>query len=185
MTGSRTYKLLPLWLAPVLLTGCNPLGMGFFTPIPVQPWFTERMEERLCLPNENHTPVLPPIPAGHTPLCEDRPDRRAINRAMPRVTRGIPYIYEEFRDDMDFIVEKLADVVDPPRFYPLIGPAQLHHCHWKCTISYTETVESSQPIPWYCKRRRVEVVYIDRDHLHLCASTPEAREGLRHDLTNR
>ena len=37
MTGSRKYKLLPLWLAPVLLSGCNPLGMGFYTPIPVQP----------------------------------------------------------------------------------------------------------------------------------------------------
>src|SRR5262249_11875148 len=111
--------------------------------------------------------------------------RRQILRVMPRVTRGIPYIYEEFREDYEFTIEKLADVIDPPRFYPLIGPAQLHHCHYKCTIYYTETVESSYPFPFQCKRRRIEVVYIDKDHLHLCASTPEARQSLTRDLTNR
>ena len=44
------------------------------------------------------------------------------------------------------------------------GPAQLHHCHWKCTVCYTETDAART-------RRRVEVVYIDRDHLHLPPDT--------------
>ena len=95
---------------------------------------------------------------------------------MPRIVRGIPYVYEEFRDDYEFTVEKLVDHVDPPRFFPLIGPAQLHHCHWKCTVYYTETIESGYPFPFRCVRPRVQVVYLDLDHLHLCPGpSPDAR----------
>jgi hypothetical protein len=142
------------------------------------------MEERVCFKHIDHrTPIMPPIPAGYRPLCEDPPDRAAILRAMPRVTRGIPYIYEEFRDDIDFVIEKLVDVIDPARFYPLIGPAQLHHCHYKVTVYYTETVESTYPIPYRCKKRRVETVYIDKDHLHLCVSTPDAQQAMTREMT--
>lgn len=166
--------------------GCNPLSMGIFTPVPIQPWVAEHIEERMCVgKNDHRTPILPPIPPGHRPLCEDPPDRAAILRAMPRVTRGVPYVYEEFRDDIEFTVEKLVDVIDPPRFYPLIGPAQLHHCHWKCTVYYTETVQSDYPFPFRCKKRRTEVVYIDKDHLHLMAATPETQLTLTQDVTNR
>jgi len=169
----------------LLLTGCNPLSMGFFTPIPVQPWVAEQMNERMGPNNDHRTPILPPIPPGYRPLCEDPPDKASILRAMPRVARGIPYIYEEFRDDIDFTVELVADHIDPPRFYPLIGPAQVHHCHWKCTVYYTETVESSYPLPFQVKRRRVEVIYIDLDHLHMVATTPETRQMMTEDMVNR
>lgn len=171
------------FLALGCLGGCIPTSMGIFTPICVQPWVAERMEEKMCVGrNDFRTPILPPIPAGYRPLCEDPPDRAAILRAMPRVTRGVPYFYEEFRDDIEFSIEKLVDVIDPPRFFPLVGPAQLHHCHYKCTVYYTETTESSYPFPFRCKRRRVEVVYIDKDHLHLCAGTPEARQAMTQEM---
>jgi hypothetical protein len=102
---------------------------------------------------------------------------------MPRVTRGIPYVYEEFRDDIQVVSELIKDTVDPPRFFPLVGPAQLHHCHWKCTIYYTETIESGYPFPFRCKRPRVEVVYIDKDHLHLYPhGGPEAFQSTFRDL---
>src|SRR5262249_24814787 len=88
-------------------------------------------------------------------------------------TRGVPYVYEEFRDDINYQVERIVDRIDPPRFFPLIGPAQLLHCHWKCTIYYTGTVQSGWPFPVQVKRRRTEVIYIDRDHLHQVAATPD------------
>ncbi len=169
-------------LMPGLLTGCLPTGMGVFTPVPIQPWVAERMEEKCLAKVDYNSPVMPPIPAGYRPLCEDPPDRAAILRAMPRVARGVPYLYEEFRDDIQFTIEKLVDHIDPPRFYPLIGPAQLHHCHYKCTVYYTETIESSYPFPFQCKKRRVEVVYIDKDHLHLCVQSPEAQRQVAHDM---
>ena len=178
MKGLRRCLMLGMAvLLPGLSAGClNPFGMGFATPIPMQPWVPDYIEERLCNPNDHRAPVLPPIPPGHRPLCEDPPDMAEVLRAMPRVTRGVPYIYEEFRDDITFTNEKVADHVDPPRFFPLIGPAQLHHCHWKCTVYYTETLESSYPFPFRCKKRRIQVVYIDKDHLHLCAGADQAKQ---------
>lgn len=183
MKTARTSVLLALTvLAPVAITGCfNLLSMGFATPIPVPPWVAERIEERLCEKNDFRTPVMPPIPPGYRPVCEDPPDPAAILRAMPRVTRGVPFVYEEFRDDFDFGVEKMADHIDPPRFYPLVGPAQLHHCHYKCTVFYTETVQSYYPFPYRCKQRRSEVIYMDRDHLHLVACTPEQLRSMTRD----
>lgn len=168
---------------PGLTSGCiNPFAMGFATPIPMQPWVADRIEERLSNKSDTRTPILPPIPPGFRPICEDPPDRAEILRAMPRVTRGVPYIYEEFRDDIEFTVEKIVDVVDPPRFFPLVGPAQVHHCHWKCTVFYTETVTSDYPFPFRTKRRRTEVVYIDKDHLHQCISGDDARASVTRDL---
>jgi hypothetical protein len=150
-----------------------PLSMGLQTPIPLPPWVEERVTEKLKDKANKAVPVLPPIPPGHRPLCEDSPDQAAILRALPRVTRGAPYIYEEFRDDFDFTVERLVDAIDPPRFYPLIGPAQLHHCHYKCTVHYTETLESAYPSPFRCQRRRTQVVYIDKDYFHRVGGDPD------------
>ncbi len=165
-------------------TGCvHPLGMGIFTPVPVPPWVAEHIEQRLKYPQDHKTPVLPPIPPGYRPLCEDPPDRAEILRTLPAITRGIPWIYEEFREDFEFTVEKLVDRVDPPRFFPLVGPAQLHHCHWKCTVYYNETIESNYPFPFLVKKRRAEVVYIDKDHLHLCVNGPDAQQSVTRDMT--
>ena len=168
-----------------LCSGCwpSPFGMGLGTPIPMQPWVGDWIEDRLNHKNDNRVAILPPIPPGHRPYCEDPPDQAEILRAMPRVTRGVPYIYEEFRDDIEFTVEKLVDRVDPIRIYPLVGPAQLHHCHWKCTVYYTETIESSYPFPLRYKHRTAQVMYIDKDHLHLCVQGEDAQRTIIRDMT--
>ena len=102
---------------------------------------------------------------------------------MPHVARGVPYFYEEFRDNVQIVTELIKDVIDPPRFFPLVGPAQLHHCHWKCTVYYTETLESGYPFPFRCVRPRVQVVYIDLDHLHLYPCSPDATRSVVNDLS--
>jgi hypothetical protein len=157
--------------------GCAPFSMGLFTPVPVPPWVTERLEEKYTYKNDNRTTILPPIKEGFPPpLCEDPPDEGRVLRAMPHITRGVPYFYEEFRDSLQVVVERQVDKIDPVRFFPLIGPAQLHHCHWKCTVYYNETVQSDYPFPIQVKRPRVEVVYIDTDHLHLFPGENKARQ---------
>jgi hypothetical protein len=173
-------------LATVGSTGCYPFSMGLATPVPVPPWVTERMEEKYCYKNDYRTPIMPPIREGFPPpLCEDPPSESEILRKMPHVKRGIPYVCEEFRDNVQIVTERVKDTIDPPRFYPLIGPAQLHHCHWKCMIYYTETVESGYPFPFQCKRPRVEVVYIDKDHLHLYAgSNQQMQQNFTRELTS-
>jgi hypothetical protein len=185
MSKVRTVVLLAAAVvAPAGLSGCHIFSMGFATPIPVPAWVTERMEEKYCYKNDWRTPILPPIREGFPPpLCEDPPDEARILRAMPHVCRGIPYIYEEFRDNVQVVTELLVDKIDPPRFFPLIGPAQLHHCHWKCTMYYTETCESGYPFPFRCVRPRVQVVYVDLDHLHLYPCSPDATRSVVSDLS--
>jgi hypothetical protein len=189
MGKARTWwMLLAGLLMPVTSTGCitgmDIFSLGFFTPIPVPAWVTERMEDKYCHFRDHQTPLMPPIREGFPPpACEDPPDESKILRAMPRVRRGIPYVIEEFRDDIEIVVERLVDKIDPPRFFPLVGPAQLHHCHYKCTIFYTETIESGYPFPFRCKRPRVEVIYMDIDHLHVYAGhNPMAQRSVSRDL---
>jgi hypothetical protein len=171
--------------APYCLSGCVPYSMGIFTPVPVPPWVQEKMDEKYGNINDGRAAILPPILPGYpVPMCEDPPDIAAVLRAMPRVTRGIPYFYEEHRDDIEMIPERIVDKIDPPRFFPLVGMAQLHHCHYKCTVYYTETIESSYPFPMYVKKPRIKVVLIDKDHLHLYpCQTPEALRAVTRETS--
>ena len=195
----RAMVLLAAVLAPLCATGCvpfmtgthvltNPFSMGFATPIPVPPWVTENLERKyLWNKTDFRSVIMPPIAEGFPPpTCEDPPDEATVLRALADVVRGIPYVIEEFRDDVEVINEKIVDRIDPPRFYPLVGPAQLHHCHWKCTVYYTETMETQYPFPARLKRPRVQVVYIDKDHLHLFPGDgPAVQQQVTRDLTNQ
>ena len=177
MGKARTLMLVSGAVLALIGSGCYPFSAGILTPVPVPPWVTERMNEKYTYKNDHRTPIMPPIREGFpAPLCEDPPSEAEVLRAMPHITRGIPYVYEESRDQIQIASERLVDKIDPARFYPLIGPAQLHHCHWKCTIYYTETVESGYPFPFQSKRDRVEVIYIDKDHLHLYTAGNPALE---------
>jgi hypothetical protein len=178
-----------LWLLAAALlpaaSGCNPLAMGFLTPIPMPPWVTERMEQKFAYKNDGRTPIMPPIRDGYPPpICEDAPSDAEVLRAMPRVPRGIPYGYETFRDDIVIVKNRLVDKIDPPRFFPLVGPAQLHHCHWECIVYYTETCQSDYPFPVKVRKQRVQVIYIDKDHLHLYVGPdPDVQRQITADLT--
>ena len=181
----RRLLLLAAAVLPSVAAGCNPFTMGLFTPIPVQPWVAERMDQKYNHRNDGRVPIMPPIRDGFPPpICEDPPTDGEILRAMPRVARGVPYIYEEFRDDIVIVKNRLVDKIDPPRFFPLVGPAQLHHCHWECVVYYTETIQSDYPFPQYTRKNRVQVIYIDKDHLHLYVGpNPDVQRQITHDLT--
>ena len=179
-----------LWLlaAAVLpaATGCaNLLSMGFLTPVPIQPWVTERMEDKWAHKNDGRAPIMPPIRDGYPPpICEDPPSDQEVLRALGRPPRGVPYVWETFRDDIVIVKNRLVDKIDPPRFFPLVGPAQLHHCHWECVIYFTETVQSDYPFPCKIVKHRVQVIYIDKDHLHLYVGCdPEMQRQITQDLT--
>ena len=177
-----------LWLVALALlpaVGCNPLTLGFLSPIPVPPWTAERLAQKLNHKNDGRVPIMPPIRDGFPPpICEDAPGDAEVLRAMPRVPRGVPYVYETFRDDIVIVKNRLVDKIDPPRFFPLVGPAQLHHCHWECVIYYNELVQSDYPFPVYVRKARVQVIYIDKDHLHLfVGSDPETQRTVTQDLT--
>jgi hypothetical protein len=77
-------------------------------------------------------------------------------------------LHEVQRNNVRITIDKIADYVDPPRFIPLIGPAQLHHAHYKCTIYYTEVTRVGWPIPYTTRNEDArEVIYIDHNHFHM------------------
>jgi hypothetical protein len=128
------------------------------TPTPVVPWAAGRGDDR-------RTPVPPPVRAEPPPGCNDPPDEADVLRAL-RPPAGSSPLCESTRDNVQVVTELLVDRIDPPRFYPLVGTAQLHHCHWKCTVYYTETVRFLCPFPGQLRSVRSQVVYLDKDHLH-------------------
>ncbi len=151
--------------------------------VPVPPWVTERMVEKYG--EEHRTPIMPPILPGQPPVfCMDPPAEEEVIKVLPKVARGVPFVYEEFRDDFTVVVELIADKIDPCAFIPLIGPAQLHHCHYKCTVYFKQRISSDYPFPFQIIRDRVEVVYIDKDHFHLCVGPNQRMQAsVTRDLT--
>ncbi len=174
-----------IWLAVLLLgaatvpnTGCfwfavqgpniGPLGL----PIPVSPYFQKEQEDRFWV-NERYAkvPILGPITAGGPVEALDPPSddevMRALEKAQP-IQGGLPMLHEVNRNNVRIVKAKIADYVDPPRFYPLIGPAQLHHCHYKCTVYFTEITRVGWPVPFTkVDEDASEVLYIDHNHFHV------------------
>ncbi len=53
------------------------------------------------------------------------------------------------------VVEPLVDRLDGITYFPNIGLARMHHCHFKCTVYYSTELNGDL----------VAVIYIDKDHL--------------------
>ncbi len=181
MTTKGFYKLSRfVWLLPLLagfgcgggITEVGP-GIGILSyPTPVSPWFQKKQEDQFWF-HERYAraPILGPLsPDGpHIALDEPSDDQvmRVLEKARP-VQGGIPLMHERSRNNVRIVKEKITDQIDPPRFYPGIGPAQLHRSHWKCMVYFTEYTRPGWPIPHTLEdREAMEVVYIDMDHLHM------------------
>ena len=157
-------------------TGCfNGAGTApgiLSIPIPVSPYFQQMPEDEFWV-NERYArvPILGPNTFGNQLVALDPPTddevMRALERAKP-VQGGIPFLHEKQRSNIKIIKEQISDYVDPPRFVPLIGPAQLHHAHYKCTIYMSERTIAGWPIPHMLEDEDVvEVIYIDHNHFHI------------------
>ena len=126
----------------------------------------------------DRVPILDPIPGEFAPgTCLDPPSEAEVWAKVPKFRNGSPPFYEVQRNNARFLIEKIGDTIDPCKVYPLAGPCQLVHCHYKCTIYFDELYWSDYPIPFNHVDHRVEVVYIDKDHLRRCggpavATTP-------------
>ena len=158
-------------------TGCIGLKAGaalgiFSIPIPVSPYFQKMKEDKFW----NHerydrAPILGPIIPGGPMVALDPPSDDEVVRAWERanpVQGGYPFLHEKQRNNVRIVKDKIADYVDPPRVVPLIGPVQLHHAHYKCTIYYTEITRVGWPVPHtLVDEDSQEVIYIDHNHFHM------------------
>jgi hypothetical protein len=185
-TASAAVCVLGL-LSLVSATGCvsdlrPAVDIGLLSyPIPVSPYFQDQQEDKFYEHERyKRVPILGPITAGGPDVALDPPSEdevmRALEAARP-VEGGWPLLHERQRNNVRIVTELIGDYVDPPRVYPLIGPAQLHHAHYKCNVYFTEVTHVGWPLPYTTVDEDTqEVVYIDHDHLHMVGNV-EAGPG--------
>jgi len=144
-------------------------GMVELWPTPVSPALSAEIEDLIDRIERDGVPILGPIKGEFAPIfCMDPPSEKEIYETVRPMPHGVPFVYEVQRKNVRFSVEKIADQIDECRVFPLAGPCQLHHCHFKCTIWWDEIKTSGWPIPWQYVDHKQEVVYMDKDHLHRC-----------------
>ncbi len=173
----------------VSTTGCfwgattlGPSLLPFSVPVPVTPYLQKKKEDEFW----NHerydrAPILGPLTSGADIVALDPPSddevMRALEKAQP-VQGGVPFLHEHNRNNVRIVKEKIADYIDPPRVYPLIGPAQQHHAHYKCTIYYEDVRRIGWPFPHTLKDEDArEVIYVDHNHLHMVGNVEGAIES--------
>lgn len=140
--------------------------------IPVSPYFQQLIEDTYWEEERyGKVPVLDPVEGENAPLfCMDSPSADEVMRAMPDDTAGgWPFLAETQRNNVRIVVEPIVDKLGECRFYPMVGPARMHKCHYKCTIYYDKVIRSDWPIPFMHQDQSQEVVYVDHDHLIRCA----------------
>ena len=163
-------------VALTAFTGCITSQGPFLgyagIPIPVSPyWQKEKEDEHWFHERYGRAPILGPLTADTPDIGMDPPSDDEVFRKfleIKEVEGNWPMLYTIQVNDVRIIKEKIADYIDPPRQIPLIGPAQLHHVHYKCTVHYSEKVRVGWPIPYTLRDDdAVEVIYIDKDHFHM------------------
>jgi len=159
-------------------TGCfwatteGPYLGALSIPIPVSPYFQDKHEDQYWEHERyERAPILGPLTADGPHIALDPPSddevMRTLEKAHP-LEGGIPLLHEVQRNNVRIVKDKIADYIDPPRVYPLVGPAQLHHAHYKCTVYYTEITRVGWPVPYTTVDEDArEVIYIDHNHLHM------------------
>jgi len=113
--------------------------------------------------------ILDPIPGEFARAgCLDPPGEDEIWAKVAGSGTGPTVTDEAWRENARILVEKIGEKVDPCKVFPLAGPCQLVHCHYKCSVYFDESYRSDYPIPFNHRKARVEVVFIDKDHLRRC-----------------
>ena len=163
-----------LALAVAATSGCvgvagPTLGIASI-PGPVSPYHQQAAEDRAFERlRYERVAILPPITeANHIALDPPTHDQviRELNRIRP-VAGGVPGLEVTYRNIRGITIELIADYVDPVRFVPLIGPVELHHAHYRCTVYFEEVTHVGWPVPHQFRvENGMEVIYIDKDHFH-------------------
>jgi hypothetical protein len=171
-------------LVTLTSSGCTLVG-GFIvvalnfaqfwetTPlIPVSPYYSQMIEDTYWEEERyDKVPILDPVEGEHAPLfCLDPPMPDEVIRSLPDDTKGgLAFIAETSRNNVRMVVEPIVDRLGECRFYPMVGPARIHFCHYKCTVYFEKTIRSDWPVPFSHTDQVQDVVYVDHDHLIRCS----------------
>lgn len=183
--AKRVALVLGITLATFSNSGCFTLIGGFADVmytymvfwetgpfIPVSAWWQQKVEDKYHWEERYaKVPILDPVEGEHAPLfCLDPPSPDEVMRSLPDDTQGgFAFLSETTRNNVRIVVEPIVDSIGECRVYPLVGPARLKKCHYKCTVYFDKTLRSDWPIPFTHTDATQEVVYVDHDHLIRCA----------------
>ena len=90
---------------------------------------------------------------------------KAFEKKKPIEKKGFGFATRIERDNVRIVKETIADRIDPPRHYPLVGAAKLHHAIYKCTVYFTEVRKIGWPKPHTEREDVSEVIYLDQVRL--------------------
>ncbi len=96
---------------------------------------------------------------------ENPPSESEIWARVPPVSKGHARSGEVQRNNVRIEVEQIANKTDPVKVYPLVGPCQLVHRHYKSTVHFDEVFRADDPTSFSHVIHNVVVVYIDKDFL--------------------
>ena len=116
-------------------------------------------------------PTIPIL--GENATFLDPPSEFEISEKLPKAD---PALGKFVRSNSKYLVEKIGEKVDPCKIYPLAGPCQLVHCHYKCTVSFDETYLADGPIETSKKQARVVTIFINKDFLRRCVNPAQTDE---------
>jgi beta-lactamase regulating signal transducer with metallopeptidase domain len=139
-------------------TGRFLIGLG-----PQSAGSPARQKQEPALPANAEKPG--PVEPDATSRCLDPPSEAEVLAKLPKAPKDRAAFYDVKRNNVRIMIEQIAAKADPVKVYPLAGACQLIHCHYKCTVYYDEVYDSAYPIPFHHVDHKVEVVYIDKDHL--------------------
>ena len=190
--AKRVALILAIGAATMSSGGCTMVGgmisvvwgyMVFWETsplIPVSPYWSQKIEDAYHWEERYaKVPILDPVEGEHAPLfCIDPPMPDEVMRSLPDDTSGgLYFIAETRRNNVRMTVDLIVDSTGECRMYPLVGPARLKKCHYKCTVYFDKTIQSDWPIPFTHTDQTQEVVFIDHDHLIRCAGPDTLRNS--------
>jgi beta-lactamase regulating signal transducer with metallopeptidase domain len=154
-------------------------------------WSYQNSSTALTLSNaspQTRGPIESPAPSAESPtrssvailptaagVLEDPPSDSEVWAKVAPPSRDHAPSYQVERKNVRIVVEKIADKTDPVRVYPLAGPCQLVHRHYRCTVYFDEVY----PNPFHHVDHKVEVVYIDKDTLRRADAPGPAADAAR------
>jgi hypothetical protein len=168
----RQYR--ETWQAPRPGDGLKRASFEKTEPGPAALTSSQRIEVCVDTSGSPRVAILDPVPGGSAPCCLDPPTEAEVWAKVTATARN-----DVFRPNIDYgkiryEIEKIGEQVEPVKVFPLAGPCQLVHCHYKCTARYEESIGGGQFRP------RAVTVYIDKDHLRRAATAaapPQASQA--------
>ena len=90
-------------------------------------------------------------------ITKESPSDSEVLRALPRITRGVPFVFEQFRDDIT-VVKK---VMHEQSVY-LTATGAIRVVRWECEVRCADTLQTMIPFPLTLTNNRAQVINIEK-----------------------